>query len=84
MLLGFDDTKLVVKSLLRLKISLRGNIGNGLFHPEMLKKCKSRSRSMVVWMMVRYGWVGGGQNGVVWGVVGSSMDDDVDDGMDGL
>ena len=39
---------------------------------------------MVVWMMVRYGWVGGGQNGVVWGVVGSSMDDDVDDGMDGL
>ena len=53
-------------------------------HMNKLKNLKSRSRSMVVWMMVRYGWVGGGQNGVVWGVVGSSMDDDVDDGMDGL
>ena len=50
-----------------------------------LKKLKSRSRSMVVWVMVRNGWVGDVvwvmvKNGVVGGVVGSGMDD----GMDGL
>ena len=49
-----------------------------------LKKLKSRSRSMVVWVMVRNGWVGDVvwvmvKNSVVGGVVGSGMDD----GMDG-
>ena len=50
-----------------------------------LKKLKSRSRSMVVWVMVGNGWMGDVvwvmvKNGVVGGVVGSGMDD----GMDGL
>ena len=40
-----------------------------------LKKLKSRTRSMVVWVMVRNSVVGG---------VGGGKDDGVEDGMDGV
>ena len=56
-----------------------------------LKKLKSRSRSMVVWVMVRNGCVCDGvvdgvagcgmHDGVVDGVVGCGMDCGVDDGF---